>query len=140
MLATNIAETSLTIEGIRVVVDGGLARVPRFDVRSGMTRLATQRGVAGPPPTSAAAGPAGPGRGCATGSGTRRSATGLRPFDTAGDPAGRPGRRWCWSCAIWGVDDPGRLRLARPAAGGRLPAGGASCSADLGGARRRAAR
>ena len=41
VLATNIAETSLTIEGIRVVVDGGLMRVPRFDVRSGMTRLAT---------------------------------------------------------------------------------------------------
>jgi ATP-dependent helicase HrpB len=41
VLATNIAETSLTIEGIRVVVDSGLMRVPRFDVRSGMTRLAT---------------------------------------------------------------------------------------------------
>ncbi len=41
VLATNIAETSLTIEGIRVVVDGGFMRVPRFDVRSGMTRLAT---------------------------------------------------------------------------------------------------
>ena len=41
VLATNIAETSLTIEGIRVVVDGGFMRAPRFDVRSGMTRLAT---------------------------------------------------------------------------------------------------
>jgi ATP-dependent helicase HrpB len=41
VLATNIAETSLTIEGIRLVVDGGFMRVPRFDVRSGMTRLAT---------------------------------------------------------------------------------------------------
>jgi ATP-dependent helicase HrpB len=41
VLATNIAESSLTIEGIRVVVDGGLARVPRFEARSGMTRLAT---------------------------------------------------------------------------------------------------
>jgi ATP-dependent helicase HrpB len=41
VLATNIAETSLTIEGIRVVVDGGFMRVPRFDVRSGMTRLTT---------------------------------------------------------------------------------------------------
>ncbi|MGE5258646.1 MAG: ATP-dependent helicase HrpB, partial [Hyphomicrobiales bacterium] len=41
VLATNIAETSLTIEGIRVVVDGGLMRAPRFDVRSGMTRLTT---------------------------------------------------------------------------------------------------
>ena len=41
VLATNIAETSLTIEGIRVVVDSGFARIPRFDVRSGMTRLVT---------------------------------------------------------------------------------------------------
>jgi ATP-dependent helicase HrpB len=41
VLATNIAETSLTIEGIRVVVDGGFARRPRFDVRSGMARLMT---------------------------------------------------------------------------------------------------
>jgi ATP-dependent helicase HrpB len=43
VLATSIAETSLTIDGVRVVVDGGLARVPRYSPRSGMTRLATVR-------------------------------------------------------------------------------------------------
>ena len=43
VLATNIAETSLTIDGVRVVVDAGLTRVPRFDPGSGMTRLETQR-------------------------------------------------------------------------------------------------
>ena len=43
VLATSIAETSLTIEGIRVVVDSGLARVPRFDPRTGLTRLETVR-------------------------------------------------------------------------------------------------
>ncbi len=43
VLATPIAETSLTIEGIRVVVDSGLMRVPRFEPRSGMTRLETVR-------------------------------------------------------------------------------------------------
>jgi ATP-dependent helicase HrpB len=43
VLATSIAETSLTIEGVRTVVDSGLARVPRFDPRSGMTRLETVR-------------------------------------------------------------------------------------------------
>jgi len=43
VLATNIAETSLTIDGVRVVIDAGLARVPRFDPGSGMTRLDTQR-------------------------------------------------------------------------------------------------
>jgi len=41
VIATPIAETSLTIEGIRVVIDSGLMRVPRFDPRSGMTRLVT---------------------------------------------------------------------------------------------------
>jgi ATP-dependent helicase HrpB len=43
VLATSIAETSLTIEGVRVVVDCGLARVPRFDPASGLTRLVTVR-------------------------------------------------------------------------------------------------
>lgn len=43
VLATSIAETSLTIDGVRVVVDGGLARVPRYSPRTGMTRLATVR-------------------------------------------------------------------------------------------------
>jgi ATP-dependent helicase HrpB len=43
VLATSIAETSLTIEGVRVVVDAGLMRVPRFDPVSGMTRLTTLR-------------------------------------------------------------------------------------------------
>ncbi len=41
VLATSIAETSLTIEGISIVVDGGMMRVPRFEPRSGMTRLET---------------------------------------------------------------------------------------------------
>ncbi|MDZ7322397.1 ATP-dependent helicase HrpB [Kosakonia sacchari] len=43
VLATNIAETSLTIEGIRLVVDSAQERVARFDARSGLTRLVTQR-------------------------------------------------------------------------------------------------
>ena len=43
VLATSIAETSLTIEGIRVVVDGGMMRIPRFSPRTGMTRLETVR-------------------------------------------------------------------------------------------------
>lgn len=43
VLATNIAETSLTIDGVRLVVDTGLAREPRFDPGSGLTRLATCR-------------------------------------------------------------------------------------------------
>jgi ATP-dependent RNA helicase HrpB len=43
VLATNIAETSLTIEGVRVVVDSGLMRRARFDPLTGMSRLQTQR-------------------------------------------------------------------------------------------------
>ncbi|HEY7678416.1 MAG TPA: ATP-dependent helicase HrpB, partial [Candidatus Methylomirabilis sp.] len=43
VLSSAIAETSLTIEGIRVVVDAGFMRVPRFDPRSGLTRLDTIR-------------------------------------------------------------------------------------------------
>ncbi|MEA3543882.1 MAG: ATP-dependent helicase HrpB [Thermodesulfobacteriota bacterium] len=39
VLATNVAETSLTIEGVRVVIDSGYARQPRFDPASGLTRL-----------------------------------------------------------------------------------------------------
>lgn len=41
VLATDIAESSLTVEGVGVVVDSGLARAPRFDPRTGMTRLQT---------------------------------------------------------------------------------------------------
>ncbi|HET9011499.1 MAG TPA: DEAD/DEAH box helicase, partial [Gemmatimonadaceae bacterium] len=43
VLATSIAETSLTIDGVSVVVDSGVSRVPRFSPRSGMTRLETVR-------------------------------------------------------------------------------------------------
>ena len=43
VLATSIAETSLTIEGVRVVVDSGLSRVPRYEPDVGLTRLETVR-------------------------------------------------------------------------------------------------
>ena len=43
VLATSIAETSLTIEGVRVVIDSGLSRVSRFSPRTGMSRLETVR-------------------------------------------------------------------------------------------------
>ncbi|MEZ4378901.1 MAG: ATP-dependent helicase HrpB [Gemmatimonadales bacterium] len=43
VLATNVAETSLTIDGVRVVVDSGFERVSRFSPRTGMTRLETTR-------------------------------------------------------------------------------------------------
>jgi ATP-dependent helicase HrpB len=43
VLATSIAETSVTIEGVRIVVDSGLARVPRYEADVGVTRLETVR-------------------------------------------------------------------------------------------------
>ncbi len=43
ILATNIAETSLTIDGVRTVIDSGFARVPRFDERRGLDRLELRR-------------------------------------------------------------------------------------------------
>jgi ATP-dependent helicase HrpB len=43
VLATSIAQTSLTIEGVRIVIDGGLSRVPSFSPRTGMSRLETVR-------------------------------------------------------------------------------------------------
>jgi len=48
VLSTSVAETSLTIEGVRVVIDGGLSRVPRFEPSSGLTRLATVKAEARP--------------------------------------------------------------------------------------------
>lgn len=41
VLSTDIAETSLTVQGVRVVIDAGLSRVPRFDPRTGLTELVT---------------------------------------------------------------------------------------------------
>ncbi len=43
VLATSIAETSLTVPGVRIVVDGGWRRIPRMDAATGLTRLATVR-------------------------------------------------------------------------------------------------
>ncbi len=43
ILATAIAETSLTIDGVRIVIDSGLARVPEYDASAGITRLASVR-------------------------------------------------------------------------------------------------
>ena len=43
VLATSIAETSVTLEGVRIVIDSGLARRPRYDRGAGLTRLVTER-------------------------------------------------------------------------------------------------
>src|SRR5690606_2261377 len=43
VLATSIAETSITIDGVRVVIDSGLARLPKYEPAAGLTRLETVR-------------------------------------------------------------------------------------------------
>ncbi|MGX5848610.1 ATP-dependent helicase HrpB [Mesorhizobium sp. PL10] len=43
VLATSIAETSITIDGVRVIIDSGLSRLPRYEPASGLTRLETVR-------------------------------------------------------------------------------------------------
>ena len=108
VLATSIAETSLTIEGIRVVVDSGLQRTPRFDPRSGLTRLVTV-------PVSRASADQRQGRAGRTGPGVclrlwsrqmhSTLATAHRPEILEADLASL-----VLELAIWGVDDPETLK------------------------------
>ncbi|AEI44238.1 ATP-dependent RNA helicase [Paenibacillus mucilaginosus] len=91
VLATSIAESSLTVEGVRVVIDSGLMRVPRFSPRTGMSRLETVSVSAAPwldpPPAGAYAQAAGllqllealDGRGAVTVHGRAMAALGLHP-------------------------------------------------------------
>jgi ATP-dependent helicase HrpB len=112
VLATSIAETSLTIESIRVVVDSGLQRVPRFDVRSGLTRLVTV-------PVSRASADQRRGRAGRTSPGVclRLWSRGMhhtltpahRPEILEADLAGP-----ALELAIWGVDDPDKLNWLDP--------------------------
>ena len=112
VLATTIAETSLTIEGIRIVVDSGLQRVPRFDVRSGLTRLVTV-------PVSRASADQRRGRAGRIGPGIclRLWSQKIHPTLTAAhrpeileaDLAGL-----VLELAIWGLDDPDKLNWLDP--------------------------
>jgi ATP-dependent helicase HrpB len=109
VLATSIAETSLTIEGVRVVVDSGLARVPRYEPAMGLTRLETVR-------VSRAAADQRRGRAGRTEPGIcirlwEEAATGAlepfaRPEILSADLAGL-----VLDCAAWGVADPSGLRF-----------------------------
>jgi ATP-dependent helicase HrpB len=68
VLATAIAETSVTIDGVRIVIDCGLARQPVYEPATGLTRLETVRSAA-PRSTSAPAAPGAPNRASRSGSG-----------------------------------------------------------------------
>ena len=112
VLATAIAETSLTLDGVSTVVDSGLARRPRYDRAAGVTRLSTER-------VSQAAATQRAGRSGRQALGTayrlweEAATTGLAPFDppeiAEADLSGL-----VLACAIWGVGDPGALRWIDP--------------------------
>ena len=80
VLATAIAETSLTVPGVRIVIDGGFRRAPRFDPASGLTRLTTERvSRAAADQRSGRAGREAPG--LAIRLWTEAAQRGLRPYD-----------------------------------------------------------
>jgi ATP-dependent helicase HrpB len=112
VLSTSIAETSLTIEGIRVVVDSGLQRVPRFEQRSGLTRLVTVPvSQASADQRRGRAGRMGPGL-CLRLWSQEMNATLIpaqRPEILTADLTGL-----VLELALWGVDDPGKLQWPDP--------------------------
>lgn len=112
VLATAIAETSITIEGVRVVIDSGLQRLPVFETSTGITRLETVR--ASRASIDQRAGRAG------------RTEPGVairlwREAQTAALPAFTPPQitasdlsNLVLDCAAWGVADPATLRFIDP--------------------------
>ena len=112
VLATDIAETSLTIEGIRVVVDSGLRRAPRFDATTGMTRLDTVRvSQASADQRKGRAGRVAPGE-CYR-LWTRRTQHHLDPH-TAPEIENADLGPLALELAMWGTPDPSALRWLDP--------------------------
>ncbi|UYN98292.1 MAG: ATP-dependent helicase HrpB [Devosia sp.] len=112
VLATSIAETSLTIEGIRIVVDSGFRRVPVYEPATAMTTLATTRvSRAGADQRRGRAGRTSPGVCIRLWNAGQTSA--LAPFETpeiiSADLSGL-----MLDLAAWGVADPGNLAFLDP--------------------------
>jgi ATP-dependent helicase HrpB len=112
VLATSIAETSLTLDGVRIVVDSGLARRPRYDRAAGLTRLVTERASqAAITQRAGRAGRQGPGRvyrlweAAATQSLPRFDPPEILEADLSA---------LLLDCAIWGVADPRSLSWLDP--------------------------
>ncbi len=112
VLATSIAETSLTIDGIRIVIDAGFRRIPAYEPATGLTTLETRR-------VSRASADQRRGRAGRTAPGVcirlwnEGQTAGLEPFDTpeilAADLAG-----FALDLAAWGVIDPVKLPFLDP--------------------------
>jgi ATP-dependent helicase HrpB len=112
VLATSIAETSLTLDGVRIVVDSGLARRPRYDRGAGMTRLVTER-------ASQAAVAQRAGRAGRQGPGTvyrlwEEAATAALPCFDPPEILEADLSALLLDCALWGVADPRSLRWLDP--------------------------
>ena len=112
VLATSIAETSLTLDGIRVVIDSGLARRPRYDRAAGMTRLVTER-VSQAAATQRAGRAARQGPGIAYRLWEEAATAGLHRFDPP-EILEADLSALTLDCAIWGVADPRSLRWIDP--------------------------
>lgn len=112
VLATSIAETSLTIEGVRVVIDSGLARVPVYEPDIGLTRLDTVR-------VSRAAADQRRGRAGRTEPGVcyrlwEEAATGAMEAYARPEILSADLSPLILDCAAWGVTDPARLAFLDP--------------------------
>ena len=111
VLATSIAETSLTLDGVRIVVDSGLARRPRYDRGAGLTRLVTERASQAAITQRAGAPDAGR-QDASIACGRKR-----RPRAHRADPPEileADLSALLLDCALWGVADPRRLRWLDP--------------------------
>ncbi|WP_298215133.1 ATP-dependent helicase HrpB [Acidocella sp.] len=119
VLSTSIAETSLTVPGVRIVIDGGYRRAPALDPSSGLTRLVTRRiSRAAAAQRAGRAGRLGPG--VAIRLWTEALHRGLPPFDppeiTADELSGL-----ALACAAWG-EEPAALPFPEPPPAGALKA------------------
>ena len=112
VLATSIAETSLTLDGVRIVVDSGLARRPRYDRAAGLTRLSTERASqAAIVQRAGRAGRQGPGRVYRLWE--EAASQSLPRFDPP-EILEADLSALVLDCAIWGVSDPRALRWLDP--------------------------
>ncbi len=112
VLATSIAETSLTLDGVRIVVDSGLARRPRYDRAAGLTRLVTERASqAAVTQRAGRAGRQGPGRVYRL---WEEAATQSLPRFDPPEILEADLSALLLDCALWGVGDPRTLRWLDP--------------------------
>jgi len=112
VLATSIAETSLTLDGVRIVVDSGLARRPRYDRAAGLTRLVTERASqAAVAQRTGRAGRQGPGRVYRL---WEEAATAALPRFDPPEILEADLSALVLDCALWGVSDPRGLAWLDP--------------------------